>query len=45
MAVTKAPGSWTSEDLLAVPDDGRRYELIDGEVYELSTPNFKHQQS
>ena len=29
MAATK---SWTREDVLALPDDGKRYELVDGEL-------------
>lgn len=24
---------WTSEDLKSLPDDGSRYEIIDGELY------------
>lgn len=33
----------TYDDLLALPDDGRRYELIDGELIELTSPSTKHQ--
>ena len=47
MAVTetrsKSAGGWTYEDLLQLPDDGKRYELVDGELYEMTVPNLKHQ--
>lgn len=33
----------TYEDLRRMPDDGKRYELIDGEVYMTPSPNTKHQ--
>ncbi|HEX5761040.1 MAG TPA: Uma2 family endonuclease [Thermoanaerobaculia bacterium] len=33
----------TYEDLLALPDDGLRHELIDGEHYVTPAPNLKHQ--
>ncbi|MGZ5433150.1 MAG: Uma2 family endonuclease [Thermoanaerobaculia bacterium] len=33
----------TYEDYLAIPDDGRRHEIIDGEHYVNPAPNFKHQ--
>ncbi|HEV7242746.1 MAG TPA: Uma2 family endonuclease [Thermoanaerobaculia bacterium] len=33
----------TYEDYAAIPDDGRRHEIIDGEHYVNPAPNFKHQ--
>lgn len=33
----------TYEDYAAFPDDGIRRELINGEVYELTGPNIRHQ--
>jgi len=42
MALTKSSGTWTYEDLLTLPDDGRRWEIIDGELYELTAPNLDH---
>ncbi len=33
----------TYDDLLALPDDGLRHELIDGELYVTAAPNTKHQ--
>jgi Uma2 family endonuclease len=38
-----APRKLTYEDLLALPDDGLRHELIDGEHYVTPAPNIKHQ--
>jgi len=36
------PGSWTYEDLLALPDDGRRYEIIEGDLFEMTGPDPAH---
>jgi Uma2 family endonuclease len=33
----------TADELLAMPDDGNRYELLDGEVYQVNPPTLKHQ--
>ena len=33
----------TYDDYVAFPDDGIRREILDGEVYELSAPNVRHQ--
>lgn len=33
----------TNADLEAMPDDGNRYEVIDGELYVSSAPSFIHQ--
>jgi Uma2 family endonuclease len=35
----------TYEDLCAMPNDGRRYELIDGEVFIAPAPRPKHQRT
>jgi Uma2 family endonuclease len=34
---------WTYEDYLDFPDDGKRYEIIDGEVYVTPAPLVRHQ--
>jgi Uma2 family endonuclease len=34
---------WTSSDLLTLPDDGRRYEIVDGELFVSKQPHFYHQ--
>src|SRR5438045_4351395 len=36
---------WTSKDLELLPDDGKRYEIIDGELYVSKQPNWHHQQA
>lgn len=33
----------TNADLEAMPEDGNRYEVIDGELYVSSAPGFLHQ--
>lgn len=34
---------WTSKDLDSLPDDGTRYEIIDGELYMSKQPHYYHQ--
>jgi Uma2 family endonuclease len=34
---------WTSRDLESLPDDGTRYEIIDGELFMSKQPHFYHQ--
>jgi Uma2 family endonuclease len=34
---------WTREEVLALPDDGNRYELIDGELLVSPSPRALHQ--
>ncbi|MEM7127302.1 MAG: Uma2 family endonuclease [Chloroflexota bacterium] len=34
---------WTYQDYLALPDDGRRYEIIEGTLYAANAPNAQHQ--
>jgi hypothetical protein len=36
-------GQWTYEDWLQLPDDGYRYEIIDGELYMTPLPAIAHQ--
>jgi Uma2 family endonuclease len=38
-----APGEWTYEDYLRLPEDGRRYEVIRGSLYVAAAPNLLHQ--
>jgi Uma2 family endonuclease len=35
----------TYPDYAALPDDGRRYELYDGELVELTSPTLRHQRA
>jgi Uma2 family endonuclease len=34
---------WTSADLAVLPDDGKRYEIIDGELHMSRQPHWHHQ--
>jgi Uma2 family endonuclease len=34
---------WTSQDLELLPDDGKRYEVVDGELYVSKQPHWEHQ--
>lgn len=36
---------WTVEELRALPDDGRRYEVIDGELFVTPSPSWMHQRA
>ena len=36
---------WTSADLAVLPDDGKRYEIIDGDLYMSRQPHWHHQQA
>ncbi len=38
-------GEWTREDWLRLPDDGYRYEVLDGELYMTPPPTIKHQRA
>ncbi|HEY9230476.1 MAG TPA: Uma2 family endonuclease [Gemmatimonadaceae bacterium] len=34
---------WTVADLEDLPEDGNRYEIIDGELFVTPAPSFRHQ--
>ena len=36
---------WSVEDVWALPDDGNRYETVDGELLVSPTPRFVHQRA
>ena len=38
-----AQGDWTYDDYLRLPDNGRRYEIIEGVLYVTNAPGFDHQ--
>jgi hypothetical protein len=40
-----AQGEWTYDDWLKLPDDGYRYEVIDGVLYVSPPPLIRHQRS
>jgi len=39
---TEVKQYYTVEEFMALPDDGNRYELIEGELREMPGPNFTH---
>ncbi len=43
MTTATRSGGFTRADLDAMPDDGRRYELIDGAIFVTPSPRFVHQ--
>ena len=36
---------WTTQDLELLPDDGRRYEILDGELLVTRAPHWGHQET
>ncbi|MBV9020750.1 MAG: Uma2 family endonuclease [Chloroflexi bacterium] len=34
---------WNSHDLALLPDNGKRYEIVDGELYVSKQPHYHHQ--
>ena len=34
---------WTREAFEALPEDGRRYQVLDGELFVMPAPSFEHQ--
>ena len=36
---------WTADDLDELPDDGNRYEVIDGELFVTPAPAMRHQEA
>jgi Uma2 family endonuclease len=43
VTVVPRDGAWTREDLAALPDDGLRYELVDGTLLVSAAPSRLHQ--
>ena len=41
--MTSVKGRLTYQDYAALPSDGRRYEILDGELYVSAAPNRTHQ--
>jgi Uma2 family endonuclease len=36
---------WTVDQLAALPDEGKRYEIIDGDLYVTPSPAYRHQEA
>ena len=34
---------WTADNLMSLPDDGNRYEIIDGDLFMTPAPAWRHQ--
>ena len=43
MGMPQAAQRWTADMVRALPDDGKRYEVIAGELFVTPAPNFDHQ--
>jgi Uma2 family endonuclease len=43
MAMPAHPTEWTVDMVRALPDDGNRYEVIDGELFVTPAPSVAHQ--
>src|SRR5438093_2573527 len=43
MSMPASAGRWTVAMLDALPDDGNRYEIIDGELFVTPAPSYVHQ--
>jgi Uma2 family endonuclease len=41
----KEPGHWTVQDLEHLPNDGNRYEIIDGALHVTPAPSLTHQRA
>ena len=45
MAMPALPTEWTVDMVRALPDDGNRYEVIDGELFVTPAPSWTHQRA
>lgn len=45
MAMPMLRQDWTARDLLDLPDDGNRYEVLDGELLVTPAPSLAHQRA
>jgi Uma2 family endonuclease len=43
MCMPLATTYWTVDAVHALPDDGNRYEVIDGELFVTPSPRWRHQ--
>ena len=45
MAMPAQHTEWTVDMVRALPDDGNRYEVIDGELFVTPAPSWTHQRA
>lgn len=45
MVMPAASTDWTAERVRALPNDGNRYEVIDGELHVTPAPSWEHQRA
>jgi Uma2 family endonuclease len=45
MHMVSATRGWTFDDLARLPDDGNRYEIIDGKLFVTPSPSWRHQEA
>ena len=45
MSMPHPVGEWTAAMLAGLPDDGRRYEIVDGELLVTPAPSWAHQRA
>ena len=43
MGMPRAAPEWTAQEVLALPADGNRYEVVDGELLVTPSPAYHHQ--
>lgn len=43
MSIADHPGPWRFDELASLPDDGRRYEVVDGGLLVTPPPGHRHQ--
>ncbi len=43
MGMPQTRSDWTVEEVQALPNDGNRYEVIDGELFVTPAPTWRHQ--
>ena len=45
MGMRNAAADWTAARVRTLPDDGRRYEVVDGELLVTPAPRWAHQRA
>lgn len=45
MGMPQTTHFWTPDEVRALPDDGRRYEVVAGELFVTPAPSFAHQET